>query len=186
MAKYPKEISIEKPNFCLRKPGAEFSVARDVFLAVDRNRDFFRPWLGWVDFVKSPEDEFSVVQSVAKEDVCKYFIYWYMRLVGMVGVVREDKSNRTMEIGYWLSQDVNGNGVMSQAVRQVQDLCFKHGEANRVEIRCATNNLSSCRIPERLGYTHEGILRSAEVLHPGVVHDIAVYSKLKSEWEKGK
>ena len=75
---------------------------------------------------------------------------------------------------------------MTQAVKRVQDLCFEHGEANRIEIRCATDNLLSRRVPERLGYAHEGILRSAEVLRPGVVHDIAVYSKLKSEWEKGK
>ena len=186
MVEFPKEISIEKTDFSLRKPGGEFSVARDLFLAVDRNRAFLRPWLGWVDFVKSPEDEFSVVQSVAKEDVCKYFIYWYMRLVGMVGVVREDSTNCTMEIGYWLSQDVNGNGVMTRAVERVQDLCFERGGANRVEIRCATENKASRAIPERLGYVNEGVLRQAEVLRPGVVHDIAVYSKLKSEWAKGK
>ncbi len=186
MVDYPKEISIKKPNFYVRKPDVSFSVARDVFLAVNKNRDFFRPWLGWVDFVKSPEDEFSVVQSVARADTCKYFIYWYMCLVGMVGVVREDKSNRTMEIGYWLSQDVNGNGVMTQAVEQVLNLCFEHGGANRVEIRCATGNKASCAIPERLGFNQDGVLRHAEVLRPGVIHDIAVYSKLKSEWQKEK
>ena len=75
MVDYPKEIVIKDSHFCLRKPEVAFSVARDVFLAVDKNRDFFRPWLGWVDFVKSPEDEFSVVQSVAQKDACKYFIY---------------------------------------------------------------------------------------------------------------
>lgn len=186
MPDYPKEIFIKKPNFGVRKPDVSFSVARDVFLAVDKNRDFFRPWLGWVDFVKSPEDEFSVVQSVAQSDTCKYFIYWYMCLVGMVGVVREDKSNHTMEIGYWLSKDVNGNGVMTQAVEQVQNLCFERGGANRVEIRCATENKASRAIPERLGFNQDGVLRQAEVLRPGVVHDIAVYSKLKSEWAKGK
>lgn len=186
MVDYPKEISIEKPNFSVHKPDASFSVARDLFLAVDRNRDFFRPWLGWVDFVKSPEDEFSVVQSVAKNDVCKYFIYWYMRLVGMVGVVREDNANRTMEIGYWLSQDVNGNGVMSQAVKKIQDLCFERGDANRVEIRCATENKKSRAIPERLNFKLDGVLRQAEFLPGGKIHDVAVYSKLKSEWQKEK
>jgi hypothetical protein len=87
MVDYPKEISIEKPNFSVHKPDASFSVARDLFLAVDRNRDFFKPWLGWVDFVKSPEDEFSVVQSVAKNDVCKYFIYFSYYLLILVSHV---------------------------------------------------------------------------------------------------
>jgi ribosomal-protein-serine acetyltransferase len=91
-----------------------------------------------------------------------------------------------MEIGYWLSQDVNGNGVMSQAVKQVQDLCFKHGDANRVEIRCATENKKSRAIPERLNFKLDGVLRQAEFLPGCKIHDIAVYSKLKSELEKGK
>lgn len=186
MAEYPREISVKKPNFSLRKPELGFSVARDLFLAVDKNRNFFRPWLGWVDFVKSPEDEFEVAKSVAQNDTCKYFVYWYMCLVGMVGVVREDKSSRTMEVGYWLGQDVNGNGVMTQAVEQVQNLCFERGGANRVEIRCATENKKSRAIPERLNFKLDGILRQAEILPSGIIHDVAVYSKLKSEWEKGK
>ncbi len=184
MMEFPRRIDCG--DFEMRKPDATFQLATELFRMVDKNRAFLEPWLGWVDYVKCPEDEFRVVQSVAKEDVCKYFIYWYMRLVGMVGVVREDSTNCTMEIGYWLSQDVNGNGIMTRAVERVQDLCFERGGANRVEIRCATENKASRAIPERLGYVNEGVLRQAEVLRPGVVHDIAVYSKLKSEWAKGK
>ena len=184
MPNYPMRIKCGDFELC--KPKLSFDIAKNVYSVVDMNRSFFRQWLGWVDYVKRPEDEWSVVQSVAQGDTCKYFITEQQKLVGMVGVVREDINNHIMEIGYWLDKGANGRGIMTRAVKQVQDLCFGLGGANRVEIRCATNNMLSRRVPERLAYVHEGTLRSAEVLRPGVVHDIAVYSKLKSEWGKVK
>lgn len=185
MAEYPQRIDFDF-EFDMYKPKADFRLAGDLYAVVDRNRDFFRPWLGWVDYVRSPEDEFDVAKSVACADTNKYLIFENMRLCGMVGVVREDKSNRTMEIGYWLDKSVNGRGVMTRAVEKVQDLAFEIGGANRVEIRCATENKASRAIPERLNFKLDGILRQAEILPGGIVHDIVVYSKLKSEWEKGK
>lgn len=184
MADYPHRIDVENYGFDLYKPAATFQVAQCLYDVVKRNRDFFRPWLGWVDFVKSPEDEFEVAKSVARMDTNKYLIYENLRLRGMVGVVREDKSNHTMEIGYWLDKGANGRGIMTVATDRVQDLCFEIGGANRVEIRCATENKASRAIPERLNFHLDGVLRGAEVLPNGVVHDIAVYSKLRQEWKK--
>lgn len=184
MANYPMRIKCG--DFDLWKPSLSFDVAKNLYSIIDSNRNFFRPWLGWVDYVKRPEDEWSVIQSVAQSDTCKYFIREQQKLIGMVGVVRQDNDNQTMEIGYWLDRDANGRGIMTRAVKQVQDLCFGVGKVNRVEIRCATKNMASRAIPERLGYATDGVLRSAQFLRPGVVHDIVVYSKLKSEWEKGK
>ena len=185
MAEYPHRIDFDF-EFDMYKPRATFQVARDLYDVVNRNREFFRPWLGWVDFVLRPEDEFDVAKSVAQPDTNKYLIYENMRLRGMVGVVREDKSNRTVEIGYWLDKGANGRGVMTRAVEKVQDLAFSIGGADRVEIRCATENKASRTIPERLKFKLDGVLRQAEVLPNGVIHDIAVYSKLRQEWVKEK
>lgn len=184
MAEYPQRIDVENYDFDLYKPAATFYVAQSLYEVVDRNRDFFRPWLGWVDYVQSPEDEFEVAKSVARLDMNKYLLFERMRLCGMVGVVRDDKSNQTMEIGYWLDKAANGRGMMTVATDRVQDLCFEIGGANRVEIRCATENKASRAIPERLNFHLDGVLRGAEVLPNGVVHDIAVYSKLRQEWKK--
>ncbi len=185
MAKYPHSIDFDF-EFDMYKPAASFQVARDLYDVVNRNRDFFRPWLGWVDFVRKPEDEFDVAKSVASENTNKYLLYENMRLRGMVGVVREDVSNKTVEIGYWLDKAANGRGVMTRAVEKVQNLAFEEGNANRVEIRCATENKASRAIPERLNFKLDGILRQAEVLPNGVIHDIAVYSKLRQDWQKEK
>lgn len=184
MIEFPKRIDCG--DFELVKPGVSFQLSTELFNMVDKNRVFLEPWLGWVDFVKSPEDEFSVVQSVAKKDTGKYFIFVNGALHGMVGFVQEHRSKQTIEIGYWLDVAMNGRGIMTRAVEKLTGLAFDVWGANRVEIQAAVENKKSRAIPERLGFNQDGILRQREIVRPGVIYDIVMYSKLKSEWEKGK
>ena len=184
MMEFPRRIDCG--DFEMRKPDVTFQLATELFRMVDKNRAFLEPWLGWVDFVKSPEDEFGVVQSVAKKDTGKYLIFVNGALHGMVGFVQEHKSKQTVEIGYWLDNAVNGRGIMSRAVDKLTELAFDVWGANRVEIQAAVENKKSRAIPERLGFNQDGILRQREIVRPGVIQDVVIYSKLKSEWGKVK
>lgn len=184
MIEFPKRIDCG--DFELVKPGVSFQLSTELFNMVDKNRVFLEPWLGWVDFVKSPEDEFSVVQSVAQSSTGKYFIFVNNHIHGMVGFVQEHRSKQAIEIGYWLDVAMNGRGIMTRAVEKLTGLAFDVWGANRVEIQAAVENKKSRAIPERLGFNQDGILRQREIVRPGVIYDIVMYSKLKSEWEKGK
>lgn len=184
MIEFPRRIDCG--DFELRKPFPTFRLAIELFDAVDRNRQCLEPWLGWVDYVKRPEDEFSVVQSVAQKDTGKYFIFVSQRVYGMVGFVQEYRSKQTVEIGYWLDKTANGRGIMTRAVEKLTGLAFDVWGANRVEIQAAVENKKSRAIPERLGFNQDGVLRAREIVRPGVIQDVVMYSKLKSEWEKGK
>lgn len=62
---------------------------------------------------------------------------------------------------------------------------FEEFDINRVEIRVATRNPKSRAIPERLGFTQEGVLRSDERLR-GEFSDSYVYSLLRDEYEAVK
>ncbi len=70
---------------------------------------------------------------------------------------------------------------MTRACRALVDYAFAKLQLNRVEIRCATGNLRSQAIPERLGFTREGTLREGEWLYDHFV-DLIVYSMLAREW----
>lgn len=198
MIEYPEVIGLidsgwnEEHGYCVRggfkggmykarEPNSQM-IANELYGAINANRDFFRPWLPWVDSIKSPADEMPIVESLADRTTCKYYLRLNGWLTGMVGVVREDKKTGTMEIGYWHDPRYNGYGVMTWAVGKTEMLCFLYGGAKKVEIRCATENKAARRIPERLGYRQEGILPAAEKMPSGVVHDIVVYSKTLSNW----
>ena len=184
MAEFPKRIDCG--DFEMVKPQVSFKLATELFNVVDRNRVYLQPWLGWVDYVKSPEDEFGVVQSIAQSDKGAYLILVNGNVCGALSFVQEYKSRMTVEIGYWLDNAMNGRGIMTRAVDKLIGLAFDVLGANRVEIQAAVENKKSRAIPERLGFKQEGILRQREIVRPGVIQDIAIYSKLKSEWEKGK
>ena len=61
---------------------------------------------------------------------------------------------------------------------------FEEFDINRVEIQMSTRNPKSKAIPERLGFTQEGVLRSNERLRE--FSDSYVYSLLREEYEKVK
>ena len=70
---------------------------------------------------------------------------------------------------------------MTTVVAFITDYCFTTLQLNRVVIECAVDNTRSRKIPERLGFQQEGILRDAELLY-GSYHDIAVYAMLAKDW----
>ena len=61
------------------------------------------------------------------------------------------------------------------------DYLFNELRLERMEIRCATGNTRSCAIPERLGFTREGVLRHGEWVNDRWV-DLVVWGMLQEDW----
>jgi ribosomal-protein-serine acetyltransferase len=61
------------------------------------------------------------------------------------------------------------------------DYLFEELGLHRVEIRCGTGNTRSCAIPERLGFTREGLLREAEWVNDRWL-DLAVWGMTAEQW----
>ena len=157
-----------------------------LFNAIDRNRPHLREWLVWVDDTYSVrETEDFIAQSIeqwARDDGYNAGIFLDNQLIGAIGLHYVNRTNLSTEIGYWLAKNYGGRGYMTTAVRAVTHHAFLTWNLNRVEIRAAAGNLRSCAIPERLGFTQEGVLRQAHNLY-GTLHDLAIYGLLRSEWQ---
>jgi len=108
-------------------------------------------------------------------------------LSGGIGLNNIDWLNGTASIGYWISRDTEGRGVVTKACRAILDRAFKEMGLERVDIRAEPQNTRSRRVPERLGFKEEGTLR--HVVHwPGPAGrfvDHVVYSILRDEWLDG-
>ena len=89
---------------------------------------------------------------------------------------------RKGEIGYWMSRDFGGNGLMSEAVCMLDRTLFTHHDLNRVYIKCDSENIASSKVAEKARYKLDGILRGDEFVESTQeFRDTHIYSKLKSE-----
>ena len=164
----------------------EESDAETVFAVVDRNREHLREWLIWVDRTDSSEVTRQYIldsrHRYENKEALSAGIWLNDELAGAIGVVGYHWHNKMMEIGYWLSADWQGKGIMTRAVRAMIDDAFGNLGMNRIEIHCASENTRSRAIPKRLGFTQDGVMRQSGVLNGRFV-DKVIYSMLASEWK---
>jgi len=102
------------------------------------------------------------------------------RLVGTCGIISWEPHHARAEIGYALSREYWGRGLMPEAARAMIRFGFERMSLNRIEARCIAENAASARVMEKAGMTHEGTLRQRELIK-GAYRDIEVYAVLREE-----
>lgn len=156
-----------------------------LFELASRNRLFLEKWLPWLDDM----DSLLFIQNFIRASKLKhknglehaFVIFFEKEMVGRIGLYKIDPFNRIAELGYWISEDFEGKGIMTKSAERLLTFAFSELNVNRVEIRCGEHNLSSQKIPKRLGFVQEGLLREAELIRGKYINHI-LYSKLKSEY----
>jgi ribosomal-protein-alanine N-acetyltransferase len=78
---------------------------------------------------------------------------------GWVTLVVSNWEHGLAEVGYALSTQFQNRGVMSEALAILLDDLFQNTLLERVEARCAVENLGSQRVLEKSGFEREGRLR---------------------------
>ena len=163
----------------------EMQEAEVIFAVADRNRRHLREWLPWVDHTHSPEDVrqfLSRVQAQFESNQGPNAGIWIDgSLAGNVGCHPIDWANRGTSLGYWIDASRQGKGVITRCCAVLLDHLFDELGLHRVEIRCGTGNARSCAIPERLGFTREGVAKEAEWVNDRWV-DLVVWRMLEHDW----
>jgi RimJ/RimL family protein N-acetyltransferase len=89
---------------------------------------------------------------------------------------------RELEIGYWIHKDFAGRGLATEAAGALVKVAFAVLRGvHRLEIRNDAKNLPSAAIPRKLGFAHEGTLRS-KYDFLGEWKDLMVWSLLEQEY----
>jgi ribosomal-protein-serine acetyltransferase len=157
-----------------------------LFSLVERNRAHLRRWLPWIDGTRGPADSRRFLEisyaGFLRGAGFNFGIRHHGGLVGVIGFHGFDRANRVTSLGYWLAESACGKGIMRQSVAACVQYAFEKQGMNRLYIRCATGNHRSRRVPESLGFIHEGTQRQAEWLYDHFV-DLEVYSILAAEWK---
>ncbi len=165
---------------------ARLELAELVFKTIDSQRYYLRRWLPWVDPTQTVEDTKTFIRESMKHNSdgtqLVTFIMAGEEFAGILAIHKFDKSHKKCEIGYWLREDMQGNGIMTKACAALISYTFRIKDINRIEILIAADNEKSLAVPLRLGFKQEGILREAIFINKSF-HDLVLLSVLKSEWK---
>lgn len=124
----------------------------------------------------------SVVESNGDGELLEWHIFDNDTLCGAIRLNHIEPENRKLSIGYYIGAGFQGRGLATSSIRAVLRFVFEQLQFNRVQLKCASTNVASQRVAERLGFSWEGLLRQAELID-GQYVDHYVYGLLRSEFE---
>ncbi|WP_226665067.1 GNAT family N-acetyltransferase [Microbulbifer aggregans] len=163
----------------------EHGHAQELYEIIEDNREYLVGWIQCVESINSAED----IRLFIEAELFRYTQlkppYFTIKcdeeICGLIAFRSLDKNNKIGTISYWLSKAFTGKGIASQAVKKLITIGFEEFSLNKIQISCASNNLKSRAIPERLGFTYEATLRQCEWLNSTYV-DHAIYTMLATEY----
>jgi len=173
----PDEIETERLTIRVPKAGD----GPDVNAAIRQSQDTLSPWLAFaVDLPSVEESESRCRKARAKfllrEDIIlRLYLKGTRTVIGSSGLHFVDWSVPKFEIGYWVGKAFEGQGYATEAVRAVAAFALERLGAQRLEILVDERNERSCRIPERCGFTFEGVRRNLRRDHHGHLCNMRVY-----------
>lgn len=154
----------------------------EIWSVIQAERDRLGVWMPWVEGTRTIEDQRRWLDGVvADEDGlegCGMFVDG--RYVGGVGLM-PGPWGIAAEIGYWIDAAHEGKGHVTRAVGALIDIGFGELGLHRIEIRAGVDNPRSRAIPERLGFTREGVVRG-DSRGSGGFYDLVLYGLLEDEW----
>jgi len=179
------------------RPGVELRLleerhAATVFALVDRDREYLREWLPWVDTTITEDATLGFIRASLEQFAGNHGFaagIWIdmensgnpQTFAGVIGTHKINWMNRKVELGYWVGREFQGRGIVTDVCRAVVTHLLCEMDLNRVEIHCATENAKSCAIARRLGFTLDGTLREAELCSSRYL-DLHVFGMLKRDW----
>jgi ribosomal-protein-serine acetyltransferase len=152
-----------------------------IWAAVEEERDRLGMWMPWMETTRTKDDERVWLERVVDAGTLDGGAIWVEgEFAGGIGLML-DSFGIVAEIGYWIRSRYEGRGLVTRACEALIDHAFGTIGLHRVVIRAGVENTRSRAIPERLGFTFEGIARE-EGRGVGRFYDLAVYGLLDREW----
>ncbi len=157
-----------------------------LFAEVDKNRVYLRDWLPWLDRTMTAEDEASFLLTAIEDRAAGKSALWLIlengELVGTLSLNWIDEQNRGCAVGYWLSEEMTGRGIITRSCERLMQHCFEDVGFHRFVLEAAVENRGSRAIAERLGMRQEGVHKDREWLYDHWV-DSALYAITAMEWK---
>lgn len=102
-------------------------------------------------------------------------------VLGTVSLFDVDGSAGHAEIAYWLTPEVHGQGIMTEAARLLVSYAFEELRLHRVRGRALATNEGSKGVLRNCGMRREAVAREAENVD-GEYVDMVHFGVLREEW----
>jgi [ribosomal protein S5]-alanine N-acetyltransferase len=90
--------------------------------------------------------------------------------------------SKQADIGYRISKQYWGQGFTPEAGQAMLKVAFESLDLCRLQVRCFSNNTSSIRVAQKLGFTQEGFIRNGAIIN--VMTDYYIFGLLRDEYDK--
>ncbi len=134
--------------------------------AVDRSLEHLRPWMPWTPDEPEPLDavyerlrEFRAQYDRDENWIMGAFAPDESVLLGGTGLHPSREGDEGREIGYWIAAFAVGQGYATELTAVLTRIGFELLGLERVVIRVDPANERSDRVPAKLGFTKEAVLR---------------------------
>lgn len=178
-------LLLETDRLILRK--FKITDSKDMFKnwASDPNVTKFLSWKAHKNIKDSEKIIDLWISQYEKDDTYNWIIELkdIHEAIGNISIVKLDNINFSCEIGYCISTKYWNKGIMPEAFKVVIEYLFEEVSINRICAKHDTNNIASGKVMQKCGMIYEGTLREIEI-RDGEFYSLAVYSILKSEWNK--
>ena len=146
------------------------------------------PNAGWKPHESKEESEKILKSFIKNNEVWAIEYKENKKVIGSIGLHKDEMRMgiKAKMLGYVLSKDYWGEGLMTEAAKEVIKYGFEKEELDLISVRHFRFNDRSKRVIEKCGFKYEGTLRKGRKLFNDEVVDIVLYSILKEEYREMK
>ena len=107
------------------------------------------------------------------------------KIIGSVGLEPDKRRPgiNASELGYALSREYWGNGIMTEAAKAVIDFAFEVYKLDVISVCTGPQNKRSQSVIQKCGFVYEGTERRCYATYDGTIRDSKCYSLLREEWK---
>ena len=104
----------------------------------------------------SKEDAVTFIKHTQQTKHVHFGIAVNGQVCGIIGLIYHHTNIKDAELGFWLSDDFWGKGVITEATKAIVKYGFEVMQLNRIYSSCFTDNYGSKRVHEKVGFTFLG------------------------------
>ncbi len=132
------------------------------------------PMAGWKPH-ETKEETYGILLSFKKkQEVWAIYHKEHKKVIGSIGLHKKSIKNH-YELGYVLSEDYWGQGLVKEACGEVITYAFNTAKIDKIIVEHFLSNQQSKRVIEKLGFKFEKHIKDCFTMYNGVKHDCLRY-----------